>query len=71
MAGGKEHAMAREFRYQPLSAFDLLLSLTESQLRQLDAFFELSKTSLKDEEQALEQRAERSRGGYPDDFLGR
>ena len=61
--------MASEFKYQHRSAFDgVLLRLTEYELEQLDAFFEQSKSSLRIEEQALEQRAARSGGGYPDDF---
>ncbi len=60
--------MAREFKYQHRSAFDgVLLILTKYALDQIDTFFEQSKGSLKFEKKALEQRAARSGGGYPDD----
>ena len=65
----KEYTMTSEFKYQHRSAFDsVLLRLTGYELEQLDAFFEQSKTSLRSEKKELEQRAERSGGGYPDDF---
>ena len=61
--------MTSEFKYQPRSDFDgRLLRLTGGQLEKIDAFFEQSKTSLRFERKELEQRAERSGGGYPDDF---
>ena len=68
----KGYAMARKFnKYQPLSAFTgVLFIITDHELEKLDAFFEQSKLSLRFEKDALEQRAERSGGGYPDDFWG-
>ena len=61
--------MTSEFKSQPRSDFDgRLLRLTGGELEKIDAFFEQSKTSLRFERKELEQRAERSGGGYPDDF---
>ena len=61
--------MASEFKYQHRSDFDgRLLRLTGGELEKIDAFFEQSKTSLRFERKELEQRAERSGEGYPDDF---
>ena len=53
--------MAREFNYQPLSAFDLLLSLTESQLRHLDAFFEQSKALFEGREEGARTKSREKR----------
>ena len=56
-----------EFKYQPISAFSLLLTIAEYGLDSVDAFFEQAKRSSRSEQKNLEQRIESIGGNAPDE----